>query len=159
MRTILQAASSCKKPSDAEFAAFTAPLAKIMEAGSNPDNRSPSYNQTKAWAEGQAGALSWVSVDPASAGMTPKQFVVEMLEAADFYLNKVLVDAKKPGQEAMAKYATTFKAMMNALAAFVQQNFATGLEWNPKVSREHKHCHRMEGANFVLIGLLFVCCC
>lgn len=81
MRTILQAAASCKKPSDAEFAAFTAPLAKIMEAGSNPDNRSPSYNQTKAWAEGQAGALSWVSVDPASAGMTPKQFVVEVRQA------------------------------------------------------------------------------
>lgn len=67
----------------------------------------------------------------------------QMLEAADFYLNKVLIDAKKPGQEAMAKYATTFKAMMNALATFVQQNFATGLEWNPKVrSNSSKHAPR-----------------
>lgn len=56
-----------------------------------------------------------------------------MTEAADFYLNKVLVDAKKSGQESVAKFATTFKAMLQNLATFVQQNYATGLEWNPKV--------------------------
>lgn len=64
--------------------------------------------------------------------MTPKQFVQEMLEAADFYLNKVLVDAKKASNEQVGKFATTFKAAMQALGAFVQQNYPTGLEWNPK---------------------------
>jgi len=132
VRTVLLAAEQSKKPSQGDFAAFLAPLAKIMEKGGNPDNRSPSFNQQKAWAEGQAGALSWVQIEPASAGMTPKQFVNEMFEASDFYLNKVLVDAKKSGQDQVAKFATTFKTMLQSLATFVQQNYATGLEWNPK---------------------------
>jgi len=132
VRTVLLAAEQSKKPSQSDFAAFLAPLAKVMEKGGNPDNRSPSFNQQKAWAEGQAGALSWVQIEPASAGMTPKQFVNEMFEASDFYLNKVLVDAKKSGQEQVGKFATTFKTLLQSLATFVQQNYATGLEWNPK---------------------------
>lgn len=75
MRTVLAAAEASKKPSAADFASFLSPLAKAMEAGGNPDNRSESFNQQKAWAEGQAGAMAWVQIEPASAGMTPKQFV------------------------------------------------------------------------------------
>lgn len=75
MRTVLSAAEASKKPSAGDFAAFLAPLAKLMEAGGNPDNRSDSFNQQKAWAEGQAGAIAWVQIEPATAGMTPKQFV------------------------------------------------------------------------------------
>jgi adenylyl cyclase-associated protein len=58
-----------------------------------------------------------------------------MTDAADFYLNKVLVDAKKSGKEEVGKFATSFKALLQSLATFVQQNYATGLEWNPKVSK------------------------
>ena len=68
-----------------------------------------------------------------------------MTEAADFYLNKVLVDAKKSGQDSVAKFATTFKAMLQNLATFVQQNYATGLEWNPKV-REGEGSEQDQGA-------------
>jgi len=73
VRTVLQAADASKKPSSADFQAFLAPLVKIIEKGSNPDSRADTFNQQKAWAEGQAGAIAWIQVDPASAGMTPKQ--------------------------------------------------------------------------------------
>jgi len=132
VRSVLSAADSCKKPSDSGFAAFLKPQIDRLQAHSNPDNRSPVYNQLKSWAEGQAGALMWVQVNPTSMGMTPKQFVNEMTEAADFYLNKVLLDGKKSGDEKVTKFATTFKAMMQALAKFVQEHYTTGLEWNPK---------------------------
>jgi hypothetical protein len=73
VRTVLQAADASKKPSSGDFQAFLAPLVKIIEKGSNPDSRADTFNQQKAWAEGQAGAVAWIQVDPASAGMTPKQ--------------------------------------------------------------------------------------
>ncbi len=73
VRTVLQAADASKKPSQSDFTAFLKPLGAIIERGSNPDSRDKAFNQQKAWAEGQAGAIAWVQVEPATAGMTPKQ--------------------------------------------------------------------------------------
>ena len=73
VRTVLQAAEVSKKPSAADFAAFLKPLVAIIERGGNPDSRNASFNQQKSWAEGQAGVLAWVQIEPATAGMTPKQ--------------------------------------------------------------------------------------
>jgi hypothetical protein len=131
-RNVIEATASCKKPSDAEFGKLLGPLGAVISSADFNDNRHPFFNHLKAWAEA-ANALGWVSAPPPT-----RQFVSDAGEAADFYINKVLLDSKKKsGQEAAdhAAYATTLKALLKALAEYCLNNFRAGLEWNPKVRR------------------------
>jgi len=129
-RVVIAAAGACKKPSSDALMKFVGPIAEVLgTAESKVDNRSPFFNQQKAFAEG-IQALQWI-VTPAAS----KPIVQGGVEAADFYLIKILTAAKaKAGEEQqnLRNYANGFKEVLGQLATFCQENFKLGLEWNPK---------------------------
>jgi hypothetical protein len=135
---VLAAAEVSKAPSASELQEFLAPLLAAYKAGTNPDNRSATYNQLKTFEEGQNGAFLWVQVNPTTAGTTPKAHVQDTLEAAAFYNDKVFADAKKTGNEAVGKFAATFKAMMQALVKFTAAHYPTGIEYNHQVRAQRR---------------------
>jgi len=102
-----------------------APISKVVSESSNPDNRSPFFNHLKAFAE-IILAANWVT-QPG-----PKNAVTAQLEAAEFYLNKILTVAKdKPDPEKTnhRDYVRLIKALLTKLADYVDEFFKTGLTW------------------------------
>lgn len=129
LRKTILVASISKKPSDADFAAYLAPLSKIYaDADKNCDNRNPWFNFLKAFHE-SIQALSWVGVS------LPMPHVKGQLEAADFFLSKILTAAKNEKAEVAPKFrefVKQTKAVMESLVAYIKANHTTGLTWNPK---------------------------
>lgn len=125
---LIAATSSSKKPSDADLYKFLDPVVQILTKSQNSDNRSDYFPHQKAFAEA-AQALNWISQSP------PRPFVQDQLEAADFYLIKILTFGKKTGGtvgENSAAFAVTLKKLLQELIVVVGTYFKTGLEWNPK---------------------------
>lgn len=125
---LIAASFECKKPSTEELMAFLGPIVKVVEASSNPDSRAASFPQEKSFAEA-IQAMNWVVMD------MPRPFVAGQLDAADFYLNKVLTaarDKEDPDKTSMREYVKAMKAMITELAAYVGKNYKTGLEWKIK---------------------------
>jgi adenylyl cyclase-associated protein len=129
-RVVIAAASQCKKPSQDALMNFVGPIATVIStADAKVDNRSAFFNQQKAFAEG-IQALQWIVTPSAS-----KPIVQGGVEAADFYLIKILTLAKnKSGEEQqnLRNYASGFKDVLSKLAEFAHENFKLGLDWNPK---------------------------
>lgn len=122
---VLQASQDCAKPDQAKFLKFLDPVVKIINDSGNCDNRSPSFPQEKAYNE-IIQSLSWVMMDGGKA------FILGQLEAADFYLNKVLTAAKdKPDAEkqAMRDYVKYVKEMIKAMADYSHDFHKTGIMW------------------------------
>ncbi|XP_014662087.1 PREDICTED: adenylyl cyclase-associated protein 1-like [Priapulus caudatus] len=71
-------------------------------------------------------ALGWVTITP-----TPSPYVKEMVNAGQFFTNRVVKDYK----EKDAEHVTWTRAWMLALGelqAYVKQHYTTGVTWNPK---------------------------
>src|SRR5690348_16263608 len=95
------------------------------------DNRSAYFNHQKAFAEG-IQALQWIV-----AGGASKPIVQGGLEAADFYLIKLLTLAKnKSGEEQqnLHNFASGFKDVLSKLADYCQEYHKLVLDRHPKVS-------------------------
>jgi len=126
---IVSDASVHKKPSDEVLGALLGPVGKIIgDADTYADKRSAAFNFQKAFAE-VVQALSWV-VTPG-----PKAHITGQLEAADFYLSKILTDAKKlegADQQHYRDFVARLKKAFTSMAAFTDEFFKQGLEWNPK---------------------------
>jgi len=126
---IIGDASTHKKPSDEVLGNILAPVGKIIgDADAYADKRSPVFNFQKSFAE-VVQALSWV-VTPG-----PKAHITGQLEAAEFYLSKILVDAKKlegADQQHYRDYVSRMKKAFSAMAEYCNEYFKQGLEWNPK---------------------------
>jgi len=126
---IIADASTHKKPSDEMLGNLLGPVGKIIgDADAYADKRSPVFNFQKAWAE-VVQALSWV-VTPG-----PKAHITGALEAADFYLSKILVEAKKlegADQQHYRDFVSRLKKAFNGMADYTNEYFKQGLEWNPK---------------------------
>jgi len=126
---IIGDASTHKKPSDEVLGNILAPVGKIIgDADAYADKRSPVFNFQKAFAE-VVQALSWV----VTTG--PKAHITGQLEAADFYLSKILTDAKKlegADQQHYRDFVARLKKAFNSMAEYTNEYFKQGLEWNPK---------------------------
>jgi small nuclear ribonucleoprotein (snRNP)-like protein len=128
MGEVIKASAEYAKPDQTTLMKFLDPVVQIIQSSSNPDSRSESFAAEKSFAE-IVQAHSWVMMD-----MT-KPFIQGQLEAADFYLNKVLKTAKEKKDDekkAMQEYVKTMKAMMGDLTVYASTHFKTGLEWKPK---------------------------
>eukprot|EP00457_Paulinella_chromatophora_P007181 gb/GEZN01007202.1/.p1 GENE.gb/GEZN01007202.1/~~gb/GEZN01007202.1/.p1 ORF type:complete len:424 (-),score=96.37 gb/GEZN01007202.1/:177-1448(-) len=128
VKTVLEAASVCDKPSDEDFIKFLAPIVKAITDSSNPDNRSKFFNHEKAFSE-IIQSLSWL-MNPG-----PGAFVREQLNAADMYLNKILMAAKDmadPEKTNHRDYVKTIKGMMGAMADLCDEWYKTGMVWKFK---------------------------
>ena len=67
--------------------------------------------------------------------ITTVSHITGTLEAADFYLNKILTQAKDmqdPDKTTHRAFVSGTKTMINNLAEYVKSNFRAGLEWNAK---------------------------
>jgi adenylyl cyclase-associated protein len=130
LRTVIAAASKCKKPQGDALGKFIEPIATVLgQAESKVDNRSAFMPQQKSFAEG-VQCLQWI-VQPGSA----KAVCTGAAEAADFYLIKILTLAKnKSGdeQQNLRTYASGFKAMLLNLGEYCAEFHKLGLDWNPK---------------------------
>jgi len=128
---VIVEASQHKKPSDEVLGNIVAPVGKVIgDADAYADKRSPAFNFQKAFAEVSQG-FSWVIVPG------PKAHITGQVEAADFYLSKILVDAKKlegADQQHYRDYVSRLKKCFTAMAEYAHEFHKTGLEWNPKGS-------------------------
>lgn len=71
-------------------------------------------------------ALGWVTVSPA-----PAPYIKEMLDAGQFYTNRVLVDYKEKDKKHV-DWVRTWLQVLAHLFDYVKQNHTTGLVWNAK---------------------------
>eukprot|EP00297_Palpitomonas_bilix_P007956 CAMPEP_0113879000 /NCGR_PEP_ID=MMETSP0780_2-20120614/6991_1 /TAXON_ID=652834 /ORGANISM="Palpitomonas bilix" /LENGTH=475 /DNA_ID=CAMNT_0000865525 /DNA_START=21 /DNA_END=1448 /DNA_ORIENTATION=- /assembly_acc=CAM_ASM_000599 len=122
-REFLVAVSKCKKPSAADFQVALKPTSDPMVAAQDmKDNRSEHKNHLALVSEG-IGALGWVTMAP-----TPGPYVKEMLDAALFYGNKILVETKRAPEH--VAYFNSFRDMLNNLASYIKDHHRTGIQWN-----------------------------
>jgi adenylyl cyclase-associated protein len=130
-RVLVEKASKSKKPaSDEALVPHLAPISKIMDQLESlriDSRQSPFYNHLYALSEGMK-CLAWVSVPN-----TTVSYVKEMINAAQFYTNKVLVDFRKTEQgEVHVKFVEQFKQVINELANYIKEHHMTGLKFNPQ---------------------------
>ncbi|XP_054158132.1 adenylyl cyclase-associated protein 1-like [Oppia nitens] len=71
-------------------------------------------------------ALGWVTVSP-----TPGPYVKEMVDASQFYTNKVLVSYKEK-DKTHTEWAKAWLSFLTGLQAYIKQYHTTGLTWNPR---------------------------
>ncbi|XP_022250328.1 adenylyl cyclase-associated protein 2-like, partial [Limulus polyphemus] len=91
-------------------------------------NRASTYfNHLSAVSE-SIPALGWVTVAPA-----PAPYVKEMLDAGQFYTNRVLMDYKDK-EKTHVDWARNWLQFLNDLQAYIKKYHTTGLSWNSSVS-------------------------
>ncbi|CAH3188841.1 unnamed protein product [Porites evermanni] len=125
-RGIIVLASKSQKPSMDEFKKILKPLGDAISEvqGFREKNRSSKlFNNLSAVSEA-IPALGWVSVSP-----TPAPYVKEMLDAAQFYMNRVLKDFKGK-DEKHVNWVNCLKAALSDLQAYVKAHHTTGLVWS-----------------------------
>lgn len=69
-------------------------------------------------------ALAWLAISP-----TPAPYVKEMIDAAQFYTNKVLV-AYKDKNRLHIEWAQSWLTFLQELQKYIRQHHTTGLVWN-----------------------------
>lgn len=127
-RDVVDATTQCAKPSDAELMALLKPIVDCVTAAQDPDNRSPTFEQDKAYAE-SIQCMNWLMVT------TTKPTILGQLEASEFYLNKVLVKAKNledPTKTNFRDFVKLLKQLLKDLADFAGTHFKGGLTWKFK---------------------------
>jgi len=83
---------------------------------------SKQFNHLSAVSEA-IGAFGWVCVAP-----RPIDYMIEMIGASDFYINRILKDFKEvPGHK---EWCQSVKQMFNALKEYVTNNHKKGVTWN-----------------------------
>lgn len=85
----------------------------------------PMFNHLATIAE-SAPAFGWVSISP-----TPGPYVKEMIDAAQFYANKVLV-AYKDKDKLHVEWVHSWIQFLQGLHKYILQHHTTGLTWNQR---------------------------
>lgn len=124
----LVTASQSRSPSQSEQMSLLQPTSQQISAIQEfreKHRSSPFFNHLSAISE-SIPALGWVTVSP-----TPAPFVKEMLDAGQFYTNRVLKDFKEKDKK-HSDWAKAWVATLTELQAFVKQHHTTGLVWAGK---------------------------
>ncbi|CAH3143559.1 unnamed protein product [Pocillopora meandrina] len=125
-REFIVLASTCQKPSQDEFAKILKPQADCIgevQSFREKNRASKLFNHLSALSEA-IPALGWVSVSP-----TPAPHVKEMVDAAQFYLNRVLKDFKGK-DETHVEWVKALKNSLMDLHAYVKAHHTTGVVWS-----------------------------
>lgn len=127
---------------------FAQPLITTSTAiGKLVDNRSPFFPHLTSASE-FAQALGWIFVSP-----TPIGHVQGQLEAADFYLNKILVSQKGPDASDHKLFVQSIKAALKEMQPYIKAHHTTGLVWNAKV------CHLAPFLTIAFVWQMFLDSC
>ncbi|KAJ9504589.1 hypothetical protein QJQ45_030512 [Haematococcus lacustris] len=150
VRGVLEAAGRSQPPDLAGLQQLLAPVAaELLAAGRLTEGRrTAAFNAAKLVAEALQ-ALTWLAyTGPASGrwrgggarpGMAPPgQVVADAWQAAEFYANKLVMEARGAGAagaaEAAAAWVKAVKELMVQLEVFVRNHYPTGLRWGSRPS-------------------------
>lgn len=95
----------------------------------NTNRKSTFFNHLSAVSEG-IPAFGWILVAP-----TPGPHIKEMIDAAQFYTNRVLKDFKDK-DPIHAEWVKLWIRTLTELHAYVKQHHTTGLNWGVQVQRD-----------------------
>lgn len=125
-REFIVLAAKSKQPSPDEFKKLLKPtidaLGEVQEYREK-NRASKMFNHLSTISEA-IPALGWVSVKP-----TPAPYIKEMVDAAQFYMNRVLKDYKGK-DDTHVDWVKCLKDALNDLHAYVKANHTTGLVWS-----------------------------
>ncbi|XP_022256861.1 adenylyl cyclase-associated protein 1-like, partial [Limulus polyphemus] len=125
-RQFLITVSKCRQPTENVLMSLLKPTSDQIQAIQEfrQKNRASAYfNHLSAVSE-SIPALGWVAVAP-----TPAPYVKEMLDAGQFYTNRVLMDYKDK-DKIHVDWARNWLQFLNELQAYVKKYHLTGLTWN-----------------------------
>jgi len=123
----LKKAATMAKPADVQsmLGDIGADIGKIAEFAQTVLPKDPMINHVTAIAE-SVGVLGWVALDSGAVS-----YIGDMEGAADFYLSKVLVAAKKSATPEIGQnWVKSVKDMYSALKAYIKEHFTMALTWN-----------------------------
>jgi adenylyl cyclase-associated protein len=92
--------------------------------------RTDEFNHYKALAEASA-ALTWVAFMPGSGAPLPGQTCDDAWQAAEFWVNKVLMQYRGKSEPQVA-WCAALKALFASLRVYVKAHHAAGPAWNPR---------------------------
>lgn len=125
--SIVDMASKFRKPSSPEelqkLLKPTGLLMQKVEEFKQNHRAHALFNHLAAISE-SIPALGWLAIAP-----TPAPYVKEMIDAAQFYTNKVLV-AYKDKNKLHIEWAQSWLAFLQDLHKYIRQTHTTGLVWN-----------------------------
>ncbi|XP_076334656.1 adenylyl cyclase-associated protein 2-like [Tachypleus tridentatus] len=125
-RTFLVTVSKARQPSQNDLISLLKPTSDQIQAVQDfrEKNRASAYfNHLSAVSE-SIPALGWVTVVPA-----PAPYVKEMLDAGQFYTNRVLMDYKDK-EKTHVDWARNWLQFLQDLQAYIKKYHTTGLIWN-----------------------------
>lgn len=125
---VVELAAKAKKPSPQELQTILQPIGAIIQKVEEFKQKHRAhnlFNHLAAISE-STPALGWLAVAP-----TPAPYVKEMIDAAQFYTNKVLV-AYKDKNKIHVEWAQSWLQFLQELHKYIRQVHTTGLVWNPQ---------------------------
>lgn len=125
---IVSLAERVKKPTTEQLGNLlkkTSDIIKDVENLKHQNKTNQFFNHLAAIAE-SVPAFGWVAVSP-----TPGPYVKEMMDAAQFYTNKVLV-AFKDKDKLHVEWVQSWLQFLQELQKYIRQTHTTGLTWNPR---------------------------
>lgn len=125
---IVELATKAKKPSPEELSGLLKPTGNLMlkvEEFKQKHRAHNLFNHLASISE-SVPALGWLAVAP-----TPAPYVKEMIDAAQFYTNKVLV-AYKDKDKLHVEWVQSWLQFLQELHKYIRQVHTTGLVWNPR---------------------------
>lgn len=124
---VVELAAKAKKPEPNELTGLLKPtglLISKVEEFKQKHRAHNLFNHLAAISEA-IPALGWLAIAP-----TPGPYVKEMIDAAQFYTNKVLV-AYKDKDKLHVEWAQSWLVFLQDLHKYIRQVHTTGLVWNP----------------------------
>lgn len=118
------------EPDQSSFMALIKPLSDqigVIQEYREKSRASPWFNHLSAISE-SIGAFGWITVKP-----TPAPYVKEMIDASQFYTNKVLVAFKDKDQR-HTEWAKSWINFLQELQKYIRKHHTTGLVWNARGS-------------------------
>jgi len=125
VRVVIECASQCKKPADADMIAILGPIPGVIQTAQSTRYAANLTNFGKAFEE-LIQCHNWLMAPG------PKAVCTAQLEAADFHFNKILTSAKDkedPEKSNYRNFVLLAKAMVTKLGEYTNDFFKTGLMW------------------------------
>lgn len=125
IRILIEIATACKEPSQAQLTSLIAPLGRKMKSIGDLTKRNEWEKHTKTVSEGM-GCVNWVVVKPA-----PVDFIETFIGGSDYWANNIRREYRTTNPDQIA-FCDGFKKLLIDLMAYVKQYHTTGLSWNAR---------------------------
>lgn len=125
---LVSVAAQSKQPAMKDLLTLLEPTSQLVrqiQEFTTKNRRSEVFNHLSAISE-SIPALGWLTISPA-----PGPFVKEMIDASQFYSNKVLV-AYKDKDKRHVDWVKAWVQFLQNLRDYIKQHHTTGLTWNPR---------------------------